>query len=531
MVCPICKTCQLKGFDSVDINQTLYYKPKKQENAVLLVIDRFRRPFMVTLTGDMTVGRDYPESDRDLRIASEIMSREHGEFIFDDSDGSYYYIDNNSYNGTFINGNKLLGFNDRGSKAFPLADGDIIRIDRDELGDPHPESVLMVFSTTLSGNEQWKDHFILDQRSISIGRDPSCELMLNDLMASRSHAIMQFGKGAWYIKDNGSTNGVCVNGCEIQGATRLFQNDVIKIANTTLIFLGNRLIYNSPNEAKASLVVDIKDKTVSGKKLLLKDIHANFENGDFVLILGGSGAGKTTLIKAILGESKANGKIILNGQDLYQNFKSMKSQIGMVPQFLTLRTNDSVRNTLIDTASIKMGKKYSKLERLARVEEVLDHVGITEHADKLIGQLSGGQQKKVAVANQLIGFQKVFICDEPDSGLDAASRMQQMEILKEISDEGRIVMVISHEPDDAVRIINGERRTLFTKVIVLARSSSDRAGHLAYFGDIDTAMHYFGVTRLQDIMLEINPPTEGGKGKADEYIAKYLAMKGGRYHG
>ena len=155
-------------------------------------------------------------------------------------------------------------------------------------------------------------------------------------------------------------------------------------------------------------------------------------------------------------------------------------------------------------------------------------MGIKEHADKFIGQLSGGQQKKVSVANQLIGFQKVFICDEPDSGLDAASRMQQMEILKEISQEGKIVMVISHEPDDAVEVINGARRLLFTKVIVLARSSKDRAGHLAFFGDIDSAMDFFGVERLQDIMLEINPPTEGGKGKADEYIEKYRRLRGGR---
>lgn len=162
---------------------------------------------------------------------------------------------------------------------------------------------------------------------------------------------------------------------------------------------------------------------------------------------------------------------MLNGQDLYKNFKSIKSQIGMVPQFLTLWKNDTVRNTLIDTAAIKLGKIYSKTDRLNRVEAVLNQVGILEHADKLIGELSGGQQKKVSVANQLIGFQKVFICDEPDSGLDAASRTQQMDILKDISEEGKIVIVISHEPDDAVRIVKGEPRSLFTKVLVIARSS------------------------------------------------------------
>ena len=511
----------------MSMDQTMYYKPKKPKPATLFILDRYGEPLMVTLKGDMTMGKQYPESDRDIRIASEIVSRKHGEFVFDDSDGSYYYIDNNSFNGTFINGVKLERYNERGSKAHKLSDGDIIRIDRNDLSDPHPEAVLIIFSTTFNGGEKWKSFDLTREDKVTIGRDRECDLVPDDLMVSRSHAVLQRERDGWYIRDDDSTNGVCVNGREIEDRVRLCPNDVIRIAATTLIFCRGCLLYNSPDETEASLVVDIKDKTVGGGRVLLKDIQAQFSNGDFVLILGGSGAGKTTLIKAILGESRANGRVILNGQDLYRNFKSMKSQIGMVPQFLTLRTNDTVRNTLIDTASIKLGRKYTRQERLDRVEKVLEHVGIKEHADKYIGQLSGGQQKKVSVANQLIGFQKVFICDEPDSGLDAASRMQQMEILKEISREGKIVMVISHEPDDAVEVINGVSRLLFTKVIVLARSSADKAGHLAYFGDIYGAMSFFGVNRLQDIMLEINPVTEGGKGRSDEYIEKYRRMRGG----
>lgn len=513
----------------MNLTQTVYYKPKPKKSATLLIIDKFQKPIMVSLSGDKTLGREYPEADCDIRIASQIVSRKHGEFIFDDSDGTYYYIDNNSYNGTYINGEKLLPYNERGSKAYKLSDGDIIRIDRSNLREPHPEAVLIVFSTTFDINEKWNEYTFQNIDNITIGRENDCSLKLDDLMASRCHAVLRKRYNNWYIKDNNSTNGVGINGLEIESESEICDHDVIRIANTTLIFLKNKILYNSANSVNASLIVDIKEKTVDfGRKTLLKNIHAEFENGDFVLILGGSGAGKTTLIRAILGESKANGKIILNGQDLYKNFKNMKSQIGMVPQFLTLRKNDTVRNTLIDTAGIKLGRKYSKKEREDRVDKILEHVGIKEHENKLIGQLSGGQQKKAAVANQLVGFQKVFICDEPDSGLDAASRTQQMEILKEISQENKIVMVITHEPDDAIQIVDGVRKSLFTKVIVLARNSVDRAGHLAYFGDVNNALDFFGVNRLQDIMMEINPPTEGGKGKADEYIRKYKMMTGGK---
>ena len=202
----------------------------------------------------------------------------------------------------------------------------------------------------------------------------------------------------------------------------------------------------------------------------------------------------------------------------------MKSQIGLVPQFLTLRVNDTVKDTLMDIADIKLDRKnYSKEEKLRRINEIMEKVGITNLQNRLICQLSGGQKKKVSVAYQLVGFQKVFICDEPDSGLDAASRTQQMEILSEIAGNDKIVMVITHEPDDAIDVNTG--LSLFNKVIVLAKSTKDNAGHLAFFGNVDEAKAHFGVKKLQDIMIQINPPYEGGKGRADYFIDKFNAMQ------
>lgn len=170
---------------------------------------------MVTLTGDKTLGRDYPQADCDIRLLSQIVSRRHGEFIFDDSDGAYYYIDNNSYNGTYINGERLAPYNDRGSRAYRLSDGDIIRIDHAELHSPHPDAVLIVFSTSFDMNEKWSTLDISRMDALSIGRGENCTLRLGDLMASRCHAMMLHEGGCWYIEDNGSTNGVGVNGEEI----------------------------------------------------------------------------------------------------------------------------------------------------------------------------------------------------------------------------------------------------------------------------------------------------------------------------
>lgn len=506
--------------------KTQYYCPVAPRPASLMVIDKKKTPFMVSLAGNMTLGREYPLADTDIRVCSEITGRRHGEFIYDDSDDTFYYIDNNSTNGTYINGVRLEPYNNRGSKACKLTDGDIIRIDRKILNNPHPEAVIMIFSRSFSSDEDWKYYRITGSQDITIGRGTNNRICLTDMMASRDHAVIrQIGNGM-EILDKNSQNGIYVNAVPVNGRQMLFDHDVIRIANTVLVIVRSGIFYNNAGERAGALSVHIKKKDVNfGKKTLLKDIDFEADTSDFILILGGSGAGKTTLVNAVLGDGKADGEVILDGLNLYRNFKSMKSQIGLVPQFINLRLNDKVNQTLMDIADIKLdGKFYSKEDKKKRVYDVMEKVGITALENHLIRQLSGGQKKKVSVAAQLVGFQKVFICDEPDSGLDAASRVQQMEILKEIADNGKIVMVISHEPDDAV---NSEtNHILFTKVLVLAKSSQDNAGHLAFYGKPEDALSFFSVSRLQDIMKEINPPHEGGKGRADYYISKNLSTRG-----
>ncbi len=127
-------------------SRTQFFQPVVQKPATLLIIDSRNQPFMVKLRGNMTLGREYPEASTDIRVVSEITGRRHGEFVYDDSEDTFYFIDNNSTNGTYINGMRLQPYNARGSKAVRLKGGDIIRIDRRKLNNPHPQAVLMVFS-------------------------------------------------------------------------------------------------------------------------------------------------------------------------------------------------------------------------------------------------------------------------------------------------------------------------------------------------------------------------------------------------
>lgn len=508
-------------------NKTVYYKPVPPKPATVLIIEGINPVRTIQLNGDTHIGRLSPDSTAELKINSCIVSRNHGEFSY--IDGEYYYKDNNSLNGTYYNNAFLEKMNERGSRSVKLKDGDVLRIDRKNFDAPHPEAVEIIFSTTFSPDEKWYRFDLINKKSLSIGRDDSCDIKLSDFMVSRIHARLEEINGKWEIIDNKSKNGVAVNNNIILNRQELKQLDVIRIANTTIIFMGSYILYNdgkteqnkSFNNSTRPVImnVNINEVRVTNrlfkKKTLLKDINLDVEAGDFILILGGSGAGKTTFIKSLLGDIRSDGEILLKGMDLYKNFKMLKYKIGLVPQFPTTRDDDTVYHTIMDAAKIKLAADYSKEEIKLRVEAIIQKMMLTSLRNNFIKNLSGGQKKRVEVAIQAIGDQEIFILDEPDSGMDYATRVDLMSNLKSCTDTGGVVSVISHSPDDAAN--------LFTKVIVLAKSKTDEVGHLAYYGDVSNALTFFGVGKLSEIIMEIN--YEGGKGRADEFIRKFASSR------
>ena len=509
-------------------SKTVYYKPSPQRPALLLIVENGKTAVQVVkLNGDMRLGRNTPDTTCDIPLESTIVSRNHGDFRY--IDGNYYYKDNNSLNGTYYNGKLLEKLNENGSRAVKLRDGDILRIDGDELGTPHKKAIEIIFSTTSSEHEQWKCYPLTDSTTVPIGRNIQQGISLTDFMVSRKHAYLEKVGNKWKIVDNDSMNGVAVNNQEIKSSTTLSPFDVIKIANSILIFTGKEIIYNqyivdnNRRRNRQNTIMNVDIETVKVKsKTLLKDIKMDIYDGEFILILGGSGAGKTTFLNSILGKKKSSnepsaesydiqGKVFLKGMDLYKNFKILKCKIGIVEQFSTTRDNDTVIDTIRDTARIMLPSDCSKEEIEERVENAIEQMMLTTHKYDFIRSLSGGQKKRVEVAKQAVGNQEVFILDEPDSGMDRASRVSLMRNLKEFSSKVGVVMVISHSPDDAM--------DLFTKVIVLAKSQQDEVGHLAFYGDVQETLNFFGVTRLSEIVVEIN--YEGGKGRADEFIKKF----------
>ena len=247
---------------------------------------------------------------------------------------------------------------------------------------------------------------------------------------------------------------------------------------------------------------------------LVKESPVNIEcKVTQVLELGGSGAGKTTFFNAVMGYEKARGKIVHDGRDIYKEYAQMKYEIGFVPQQDLLRDDDTVYHTLDNAAQMKMPADTANDARQARIDQVLEMLGLQRERDSLVKKLSGGQKKRLNIAVEFIADPSLFFLDEPDSGLDGIMAAGLMQNLRVIADEGKIVMVITHAPDRVAH--------LFDKVIVLAKSAKTNSGHLAFYGSIDAAKEFFDADSLEGIVKRINRPDENGDGLSDFYIEKY----------
>ena len=279
-------------------------------------------------------------------------------------------------------------------------------------------------------------------------------------------------------------------------------------------------------QVNEGLSIHIRKRIVKefGKtRYLLKDIALNIPEKSLVLLLGGSGSGKTTMINAVIGYEKADATILLNGEDVYKNDEVVKHNIGFVPQQNLIRGKDTVVRTIEDAAEIRLPNTISAENKDRKISEVLDLLGLSAGKKGLVSKKSGGQLRRICIATELITDPELFVLDEPDSGLDGAISREIFLRLRQIADEGRIVIVITHTPD---RVID-----LFDKVIILARDSG-RVGRLCFYGTPQEARDFFERDTMEKIVRSVNAKDEGGEGRADELIEKYtdqvVSGKGGQ---
>ncbi len=285
--------------------------------------------------------------------------------------------------------------------------------------------------------------------------------------------------------------------------------------------LARLATHGSATVMDEGLTVNLEERSATEffqKKVLLRDIHMTIPQGRMVLLLGGSGAGKTTYLNAINGYEKAKAEVMLNGSNMYTQYKKMQYEVGFVPQSEMMRGKDTVLNTLLDAAKLRLPRDVAARQRRERVDEVMEIFGLKPVRHNLVDKLSGGQKKRLSISMEFISNPSLFILDEPDSGLDGVMARELFVQLRKIADTGKIVIVITHTPD---RVID-----LFDDVIVLAKDSS-RTGRLAFYGSIEQAREFFQRDRMEQIVKSVNRQEEGGDGLADEFVMKYAEVQYG----
>ena len=179
---------------------------------------------------------------------------------------------------------------------------------------------------------------------------------------------------------------------------------------------------------------------------VLKDISARFDNGKTNLIIGQSGSGKTVLMKCIVGLlTPTSGKILYDGRDFVTMSKKEKAmlrrEMGMIFQSAALFDSMSVLENVM--FPLDMFSSMTLKERTKRAQQCLDRVNLIEAQKKFPGEISGGMQKRVAIARAIALNPKYLFCDEPNSGLDPKTSLVIDALIHDITEEYQMTTIIN----------------------------------------------------------------------------------------
>lgn len=205
-------------------------------------------------------------------------------------------------------------------------------------------------------------------------------------------------------------------------------------------------------------MIEVKDivKSFDGN-VVLDHVSATFKDGEVNMIIGQSGSGKTVLLKSLIGLHEVDeGQILYDGTDLAEmrskDIRMLHRQVGVLFQGSALFDSMSVMENVL--FPMEMFSKKSKEERLERAAFCLRRVEIPEHVwDLMPNEISGGQQKRVAIARAIVLEPRFLFCDEPNSGLDPKTSLVIDALIQDITKEYHICTVVnSHDMNSILEI-------------------------------------------------------------------------------
>ena len=448
--------------------------PKAAPPPQLVVNESGEEAKIYKLTTDrVRIGR---QAENDVVLTNRFVSRLHAEL---EKRGNDYYLvpSPNISNSLLLDGQPVM-------EPTRLRHGSKIRIGGFAPGELVALDYLMPLADGSMGGQQ--NIKFTENHLMKIGRAQDNDIIIPAPTVSQYHAEVEKIGARYRLRDLRSSNGTFVNGQAISGETWVHAGDAIQIGPYRFMVDENEFAQSDQSEGGVRVDVFGLNKWVNGGKLnILQDISLAFQPKEFIVVVGQSGGGKSTLVDSIAGYRPAtHGRVVVNKTiDVYKEFNAIRSTIGFVPQKDIIHMELTVFQALDYAAQLRMPADTTKAERHQRIEEVMEDLDLAHRRDTTISQLSGGQQKRVSIGVELITKPGLFFLDEPTSGLDPGMETELMRLMRRLADQGRTIVMITHATKNVM---------LADKVVFLARG-----GFLTWFGPPEEALTYFDKYRTE----------------------------------
>lgn len=422
-----------------------------------------------------------------------ILRKEGDSYRIFDGDGNAP-----SRNGLFVNQVRIDW-----AKGYLLKNG--VQI---EIGQSPTNRIILTYCNPTAGHlvmpgKRRLDLKRLTEWPIELGRSPNPEryasMQLDALTVSRLHAVIYLDGQGGHILEDSSTNGTFIDGRRVNRRIKLHSGNIIQIGPFRLLYQRDLLeLLDTGSEIRLDvhrLRREVPDKE-GLTKTILDDISLVIEPGQLVALVGGSGAGKSTLMKTLLGiEPTTKGQVFLNGDDLRQSWGIYRSQIGYVPQDDIIHLDLTVEDVLTYACQLRLPPDTDVKQV---VNSTLQQVKLNAVRATPVRYLSGGQRKRVSIGVELLADPKLFFLDEPTSGLDPGLDKEMMRLLRELADQGRTIVLVTHATANI---------EVCDRIVFLGRG-----GKLCYFGPPLRSLLFFGMPSedlkyFSDIYLKLEGAT------------------------
>jgi ABC-2 type transport system ATP-binding protein len=202
------------------------------------------------------------------------------------------------------------------------------------------------------------------------------------------------------------------------------------------------------NSTDSNAIEVIKLKKQFGDFVAVKEISFTVQNGEIFGLLGPNGAGKTTLIRMMTTLTPpTSGKALVGGHDVVTDADGVRHAIGVIPQALTSDPELTARENMMIHAKLY---GLTSAERAEVIPRLLESVGLTEFADKLVGSFSGGMRRRLEIARGLVHSPRILFLDEPTTGLDPVSRTAVWEMIEKLKKTANLtILLTTHYMDEA----------------------------------------------------------------------------------